>query len=67
MNVLTREEKDKVREANAEIMSVVRALGGNDRNFKRNRSRALKAVVSEIYSPPRVTAAAKFLPELRVK
>ena len=66
MNVLTRQEKDEVRESNAEIMSVVRALGGNDRKFRRDRSRALKAAVSEIYSPPRVTAAAKRLPELRV-
>ena len=66
LNVLIREEKDAVREANDEIMSVVRAHGGNDRKFRRDRSKALKAVVSEIYSPPRVTAAAERLPELRV-
>ena len=66
LNVLTREEKDAVREANDEIMCVVRALGGNDRKVRGDRSKALKAVVSEIYSPPRVTAAAKLLPELRV-
>ena len=59
MNFLTRDEKDVFREANDEIMTVVRALVGNDRKFRRNRSTASKAVVSEIYSPQRVTAAAK--------
>ena len=52
-------------EANTEIMSVVRARGGNNRKFRRDRNKAVKAVVSDIYSPPRVTAAAKLLPELR--
>ena len=52
MKVLTRDEREEVRRANSEIMSVVRALGGNDRKFRRERSRAIKAVVSEIYSPP---------------
>ena len=66
MDVLTRDDRDAVREANDEIMNVVRALGGSDRKFKRHRDRALQAVVSEIYSPPRVTAAAKLLSELRV-
>ena len=66
MDVLTRDDRDAVREANDEIMNVVRDLGGSDRKFKRHRDKALKSVKSEIYSPPRVTAAAKFLPELRV-
>ena len=33
---------------------------------KRERKAAIRAVVSEIYSPPRVTAAAKLLPELKI-
>ena len=61
-----RDDRDAVRETNDEIMSVVRALGGSDRKFKRHRDKAIKAVVSEIYSPPRVTAAAKLLPKLRM-
>ena len=66
MDVLIRDDRDAVREANDAIMNVVRALGGGDRKFRRHRNKALKAVVSEICSPLRVTAAAKFLPELRV-
>ena len=66
MNVLTRDDRVAVREANDEIMNVVRALGGSDRKFRRHRNKALKAVVSEMYLLPRVTAAAKLLPELRV-
>ena len=30
------------------------------------RAKAVRAVVSEIYSPPRVTAASKLLPELKL-
>ena len=66
MDVLTRDDRDAVREAIAEIMNVVRALGGSDRKIMRHRNEALKAVVSEIYSPSQVAASAKLLPELRV-
>ena len=55
-----------VRVANDEIVSVVRALGRNDRKFRRDRGKALKAFVLEICTPPRMAAAAKLLPELRV-
>ena len=64
--VLQREEKVEVVEANREILAIVRSLGGDRGKYKRERSKALKAVVSEIYSPPRVTNAAKLLPELRL-
>ena len=50
--------------ANKQIMSVVRALGGSSQKYRGERSRAIKAVVSEVYSPPRVTAAIKLLPKL---
>ena len=66
MDVLTRDDRDAAREANVEIMSVARALGGSGWKFKKHRNNALKSVVSEIYPPPRVTAAAKLFPELRV-
>ena len=67
MAVLRRDEKEAVAECEREIMSVFRSLGGDSPKYKRERKRALRAVVSEIYSPPRVTAAAsKLLPELRV-
>ena len=64
MDVLTRDAKQQVRECEVETMSVVNALGGNSAKFRRARRRQIKAVVSEVYSPPRVTFAAKLLPEL---
>ena len=66
MRTLTRDAKAEVSKVNAEILSVVRALGGNPQRYKRERSRAVRAIVSEVYSPPRVTAATKLLPELRL-
>ena len=37
-----------------------------DTQYKRERQKGIRAVVSEIYSPPRVTAATKLLPELKI-
>ena len=54
------------RELDREIMSIVKSLGGNSSKCRRQRSRVVRAVVSEIYSPPRVTAATKLLPELKL-
>ena len=66
MAVMRRDEKAEIQEANAEMMAVIRSLGGDHHRYGRERRKALKAVVSEIYSPPRVTAAIKLLPELRL-
>ena len=60
------DEKQEVREANQEILAVIRSLGGGQGGYRRERKRALRHVVSEIYSLPRVTAATKLLPELRL-
>ena len=45
---------------------MVRALGGCANQYRRERKTAVRAIVSEIYSPPRVTAACKLLPELKI-
>ena len=45
-------------------MEVLAQLGANPKSYRRERSRAVKALVSEIYSAPRVTQAAKLLPGL---
>ena len=67
MALLRREEKEAVAESEREIMAVFKSLGGSGSKYKRERQKALRAVVSEIYSPPRVTkAASKLLPELGV-
>ena len=43
---------------NISIMEVLGQLGANPKSYRRERSRAVKALVSEIYSAPRVTQAA---------
>ena len=48
------------------ILSLVASIGGNRKAYKKERSAAMKRIVSEIYSPPRVTAAAKLLPSLKI-
>ena len=53
-------------EANNEILSVIRSVAGNVGKYKRERNKALRAVVSEVYSAPRNTAAINLLPELRL-
>ena len=52
-------------EFDVEVLSLVEQLGGSSRGYRRDRKRQLRALVSEIYSPPRVTNAAKLLPSLR--
>ena len=66
MAVLTRDLREELREHEAEIMSTILALGGDGKNYRRDRKTAARAIVAEIYSPPRVTAAMKLLPDLRL-
>ena len=54
--------KRQADEVNNEIMQIVGTFGGNVIKYRRERGRALRAVLSEIYSPPRVTAMAKMCP-----
>ena len=61
---LTKDMRDLVRAHNDDILSLIKSLGGDSKRYQRERRRGLQAVVSEIYSPPRVTAATKLLPEL---
>ena len=62
IGLMHREDRAAIEDANREILSVIKSLGGDRGRYKRERSKALKAIVSEIYSPPRVTAASKLLP-----
>ena len=66
MAVLRRDEKLEIEETNREIMIVLRSLGADTAQYRRERKRSIRAVVSEINSLPRVTAAMKFFPELRI-
>ena len=66
MDNLTRDLSQDVKQLNHEILSIVRSMGGNVGQYKRERRKGIKAVVSEIYSAPRNTAAITLLPELRL-
>ena len=47
---------------NREIMSIIDSLGGNTVKYRRQRGTAISSIVSEMYSPPRVSAGAKLYP-----
>ena len=57
-------QQQEVLEHNAEILKLVDELGSGSRGYRRHRQSALKNLVSEIYSAPRVTEALKLLPGL---
>jgi len=54
----------EVLEHNVEILKLVDQLGSGSRSYRRHRQTALKNLVAEIYSAPRVTKALKLLPGL---
>ena len=64
--IVTRDIEEEMRSHDREIVAVVRSLGGSEQRCRKERRKASKAVVSEIYSLPRASAACKFLPELEV-
>ena len=62
---MTRDVRDQIVEHEQQIIATVRAMGGSTSRHQRERRSQVRAIVSEIYSPQRVTAAAKLLPELK--
>ena len=54
--------QQEVLDHNVEILKLVDELGSGSRSYRRHRQTALKNLVSEIYSAPRVTKALKLLP-----
>ena len=52
MNVMTRDMRSEIRQHDAEILEVVRALGGSTSAYRRERSKAVRSLVAEVYSPP---------------
>ena len=62
MNQCMAEVRGEAEKTNRAIMLTIRDLGADTRIYQRERSKALKAVISEIYSEPRVTKALKMIP-----
>ena len=59
-----RGQTEVVEKCEREILMAIRSLGGSREPYKRERKTTLKRIVSEVYSPPRVAAAAELLPSL---
>jgi len=66
IGLLDQATRDEARELDAEIMQIIGSLGGNGSKYRRERGRAMNAVLSEIYSPPRVSAVAKLCPSFGI-
>ena len=50
--------------ANVErLIAAIELVGGDGRGYRRERAKAARAIIAEVYSPPRVTAAANRLPK----
>ena len=58
--------KARVSKDSEEIMKLVRDLGGSVPKYKRERKSALKGIVAEIYSAPRITKTIKMMPSSEV-
>jgi hypothetical protein len=58
--------KEHVTRDAEEILKLVRDLGGSTSAYKRERSKALKGIVAENYSAPRVTKTIKMMPSSEV-
>ena len=60
------EAKELVTRDAEEILKLVRDLGGSVSAYKRERNTAMKGIVSEIYSPPKITKTIKMMPSSEV-
>ena len=58
--------REEAGETHGEIPSLIRQLGGCTAKYKRERGKAMGAIISEIYSPPRVSAVAKLCPSFGI-
>ena len=57
------EERESATRRQKEILSVVESLGGDRRAYGRERARKARAIIAELYSPPRISALARDLPQ----
>ena len=66
LSVCTEDVKEDVECFEVEILRLINELGCGSKSYRRERKSRLKAIVSELYSPPRVTKAAKLLPSMGI-
>ena len=58
--------RDEARVINGEIMSIIDSFGGNASKYRREWGKASRAIVREMFSPPRVSAVAKLCPSFGI-
>ena len=58
--------RDEARVINGEVMSIIDSLGGNTSKYRRERRKAIRGIVSEMYVPPRDSAVAKLCPSFGI-
>ena len=63
LSVYEKEERGEARRQQEEILNVVESLGGDSAKYRRERARCARAIIAEIYSPPRVSELARQLPK----
>ncbi len=51
----------KVEDDDQDIVSILAVLGADPKSFRREKKQAVRRIVSEVYSPPRVTSALKHM------
>ena len=66
LKIVQEDFADEVVRTDVEICRLVRDLGGHVPSYRRERKKMLTRIVSEVYSKPRVTAAIKMLPSLKL-
>ena len=62
MNIYRVEERERARESTRAVMSILESMGSNTHKFGRERAKKARAIISEIYSPPRVSEVARLMP-----
>ena len=45
------------------LIAAIELVGGDGHAYRREHAKAARAIIAEVYSPPRVTAAARRLPK----
>ena len=66
MKMWDRGTRDEARVINGEIMSIIDSFGGNASKYRREWGKASRAIVREMFSPPRVSAVAKLCPSFGI-
>ena len=66
LNLVDEEAQLDVIADDIEVFKLIEELGGGGRAYARERKTSLNRIVSEVFSPPRVTRAIKMLPGLKL-